>query len=76
MIATSSVHKTTINLPEDLWEEVQEMAARRGIKASHFIREATHASVVYHRGRDGEYTRALAAARKRFAHETEKTPAD
>jgi hypothetical protein len=58
------MHQTTIRFSHDLWSALDEEAARLGVSAAQYIREATVARLAYGVGRRGDrdFEQAVRAA--------------
>src|SRR3954471_21164527 len=48
------MHQTTVRFSEDLWEQLEREAARAGVSAAQFVRDATLARLAYSAGQRGE----------------------
>jgi hypothetical protein len=57
------MHQTTVRFGADLWRSLEREAARLGISAAHYVRDATLARLAYTEGlREGRGSESLAWA--------------
>jgi hypothetical protein len=48
------MHQTTVRFGSDLWESLEQEAARLGVSVAHYVREAALARLAYNAGRRGD----------------------
>lgn len=48
------MHRTTINIPDRMWQTVQERASYHGVPAAQYIRDSVLALMFYELGRCGD----------------------
>ena len=53
-VAGTKMHQTTVRFGSDLWEALEEEAARLGVSVAHYVRDAALARLAYNAGRRGD----------------------